>query len=1662
MNKLMDKAKRMLGENRRYRMWKRWAGALGVVVAVVSCASLVNAATAYTGGNVFSGCITDDSAVYARVQGAGDASWQQADEATPLPADPEAKLRVAFDLPAGTLKDTAVLSYTLPQNARPNADGTATGAVYTADTEDDPASTDAVAIGSFAVEHGVVTVSFDDAAALSNRGAIASSSADDATDASSSASAARAAQAVAGYFDVPLDVDALAFDSAGSCTIALNDDVQLKVERASDADVAARTAIVDATVQTNVVDGAADADASDDGAGASDDGVSNDTAVTASAASASNADSSATASADVGTTVAPARALRMATLDAADEPASDSVIDMSDYLTTGTVVEKIVNGKWTAVTQVNDGDKVRVSLGYALPAGLVTDAKRTLTYTLPSGLVPNEASSGRATNADGDEIGDYTINTDGTVTVTFDKSFADKSESIIGAVEFSGTATNTSGGSKGTIHFGGKSADVTVVSPVEDPYDITSKKTGSITSDHKTASYEVTIGTTKGTGDVVTVADTIDYNNCSNAKPTYQKDSLSIYKLDASGAQTEVTGYTPTWTADASGVGFSVSGLPALAKGEKYIARYMVDVNAVGDAQAGKVQNSAGGTSGNHNSWDWNTQDWKKEIVKTGYFDKEQGVIAWRIKVNPNGRDVSGWTVRDALPEGCTLWGSYTVWGEKTGTLATDGTYFDTMIDYRFPASGLSDAQKKDTYYIDFWTTAPADNRQVSNKGQVWETNSYDESTTTVDIVHRDYDVAKSFTSESLANHLHENRWHVDATLPDTQLSTFTYTDTIDNAVDGNNIDQGVKSHYTLATKLEDAFSEKLYIKVDDYTQYQYKGANNPAYYYRSDDPSLCHNADNLTIKVTYYDANGNEVKPTDSTTPVKKFTITVTAAEAPKFFAKHLVIDEYKTITDDTTAVEGTTWTVRNNGLIGGHTATATHDISILKTFDKQVYTGTDSGGAAKYKSGATTVDYDEMGGVLTYRLMLNTTAEDNGTITITDVLPAGQALVGGSVTATFFDSEYYSTKTNYAGTTFVDGTNPQYTAVPNEDGTTTLTITITDYTYTGNHPKVAVMYETSIASDAVWGNPFSDRKTYTNTASWNSHAASQSTTVKRESKPVAKTGVQLDKDGNPVVIKNGKPNVTPSNKVRYYVDINPAGKNLNPQENTLTLTDTMQDLSRYAPELEMSSVKLYAYDVAAEHHVNTSKQISPDRYSVKYDQAKGQISVTLPDELPCVLVYEYEIDKNSVVNDAEVKNNCSLDGSWSSSDAIKLHEISSSASASHKKITLYKVDEDNNQKLLDGAVFSLERWDASSQSWVMASSSVAPVGGVFTWDAGGMNPPLDADALYRLVETTAPDGYALDATPHYFIWMDTANNASTSYNASGASSAKKPDGSTGINQSDIALFKNAGGMLYVSDKYTRLTVKKEWASEDGSETDAPAGSNVQVELKRFLRAADPDQTCTVHIHAEGTASNPGGWTGSLDAGTLDIQRGSALTLRIGMWGGMSMKALVDGNEYANFTLTGQDYTLTIDADQLTGATADVDIVVTNAGNAPNSIDIVDYTKPAAKNSDAMVVDTVTLDASNGWEKSWENLPAKDDAGNPYRYAVEETGCSVPTKGVAYTNDDGIQTGTIAVTNTIGEDYTLPATGGHGVWPWVAVGAVIAAAAAAGIVARRRVRGLR
>lgn len=196
--------------------------------------------------------------------------------------------------------------------------------------------------------------------------------------------------------------------------------------------------------------------------------------------------------------------------------------DLSQYLTNGTVVMKLENGVWVSTTEVKEGDKIKVSLAYNFPAGVVTKDNRTFTYTVPDGVRPNSDQSGFVTDPNGNEIGTYTIGADGTI----------------------------KGQDSGSVHFGGDATDVTITKPEQQDtrYDIHSQKTGTLSEDHTTADYVVTISTTKGTGDPVGIGDSIDKGNSTNTNPNYDRNSLVVYKVGTDGSRTPVslTDY-PSW-----------------------------------------------------------------------------------------------------------------------------------------------------------------------------------------------------------------------------------------------------------------------------------------------------------------------------------------------------------------------------------------------------------------------------------------------------------------------------------------------------------------------------------------------------------------------------------------------------------------------------------------------------------------------------------------------------------------------------------------------------------------------------------------------------------------------------------------------------------------------------------------------------------------------------------------------------------------------------------------------------------------------------------------------------------------------------------------------------------------------------------------------------------
>ena len=80
MSALFDKARDMLGNNRRRHVWRWMVGVMAVAVAVASCLALLRPATALTGGTTLSAAITKDSSVFYRSADSREGSWVKASD----------------------------------------------------------------------------------------------------------------------------------------------------------------------------------------------------------------------------------------------------------------------------------------------------------------------------------------------------------------------------------------------------------------------------------------------------------------------------------------------------------------------------------------------------------------------------------------------------------------------------------------------------------------------------------------------------------------------------------------------------------------------------------------------------------------------------------------------------------------------------------------------------------------------------------------------------------------------------------------------------------------------------------------------------------------------------------------------------------------------------------------------------------------------------------------------------------------------------------------------------------------------------------------------------------------------------------------------------------------------------------------------------------------------------------------------------------------------------------------------------------------------------------------------------------------------------------------------------------------------------------------------
>lgn len=792
--------------------------------------------------------------------------------------------------------------------------------------------------------------------------------------------------------------------------------------------------------------------------------------------------------------------------------------------------------------------------------------------------------------------------------------------------------------------------------------------------------------------------------------------------------------------------------------------------------------------------------------------------------------------------------------------------------------------------------------------------------------------------------------WKTSVSIP-TGWNEITLTDTIHDAeVNGTEQDD---THYAVLSELKDEIKNNLHLTL-----------------FNSTETVTMANASehDVTFTVTYYDENNAVVTNDDA--HVTKFSITAKLADGKTLDATSMELSNYHTVADISNAGIEEPWLFVNNAASGDKTSDADYTYKKPKEakLEKLVYNENNFDAAG---SKISELDYQKNNGKIYYELTIPTslTCKDPLTtkdLVITDTLPAGVTFDISSVTVGANEYKADGSVNHqawFANTIYGSGGRSNYdisatknfsaskTHIGATDTDRTITFTINSGYNVSDKPQVFyIRYSVSVAEDASWDDLRTENK-YRNSAEWNGDKAETETTVKRSYEKLYKTGTIVDEGtdatGNKLATK----------KINYSVVINPTGdKLLTTSNTTLTLTDTLsfEPSDNTSADLDLSSIHLYGVtldtttgNLVADH----TNEIGHDRFTATYDSPNHTMTVTVPDELACVLEYTYQISYPSST-EVTVKNHANLSGlveKWVDTHVVN---YDSSATVRFSKFDLNKVDSNDYLVTLPGATFQLAKWNKTTGTFEEVCTLKTNSSGQINFgllDSSATAETTDTSSaqllcstLYRIVETDAPTGYALSKSPIYLLWgafsntkradaFNAATGESSIHDASEYDKWLDCNNVTYLARGDISA-------VYVPNTANSITVAKHWLDTDGT---------TELALDK--------------VNSTYTA-------------TVELRRKSY---------------------------------------QYSGEKSD--------------------TK----------VESVTLDSSNNWSYSWNNLPLTDSADSSitYKYYVKETACSGTFKYDL--NNTGITGGTILLYNQVPEDanYELPSTGGSGTLPYTAVG---------------------
>lgn len=1357
----------------------------------------------------------------------------------------------------------------------------------------------------------------------------------------------------------------------------------------------------------------------------------------------------------------------------AGQELSGTPLELNETNTKGLTIKVKHTGRSGTDSELvfEDGDKITVSGSFSVLTKKLKDAGtntvRWDTRLKLQGGVEKEIT------LSGEVYGKYTVSENGVVDFVFNEKAMDQTDIQVEDFGFDAEFFLGDNSDEQQIKYPGMTETITLKRKSDIKVEKSSAQKGYVlyTNDGKPyIHFEVTVSTEKGTaGKTLSIEDTIAH---TAIKGDYDKNSFKLQKVSESTTtdlqlpagqpvfgKNNQSDETPT---------FTVKDLSALKAGEKYVLSYdyYIDLDKCDNKTLlGVVKNNviAQVTNGPQDDDSWETE-FKTSITKTSRYDSNTNRIVWTVIVrNPvDGNDLKGYTVTDALETGTTaeITGKIYRYGGKdendSGNLVSFAPNADKKgFTYTFPAGSTQKC-----YRFVYNTSAPAGETVKNNvtykdpNGNEEETSGTGSAGTRIQgMVIKAPLYGSQVLKDTNSNRIKKAGWWATI-VPSVDTKIVEFTDTFQPPEDSSGNSAEGAEHYALRNELLSELKAIIEIYLTDADSSWY--GNGVA------------TSNGVQITYTFYDANGNVIPDGDNTTHVRSFKVCVDARNASvgNVWKINLGRDgnRYYTYVDLTGMRNGKNWTIKNQITANNGTSTSYYPYKKNKetVFEKTVF---DKG--YKLLGHSDTIPY---GKEIWYQLWI--VPEDGAdTITIRDTLEKGLK----------FDDSNNNWNANYCAALRQNSqktngrnhwpssnelteltNNVSITASGTSEDGQVLNIKLTglkaamEAAEKANKPfdGVAIMYRVQVDDPDFWGIYENTDKTYANNAKWIEGEKADTATV-----TVSRNETYLEKSGE----QEKSTSDLNTERVTYTIDINKNRVNLNPAKDKIKLTDHFTTVKNATAALESATVKKIKQDGTETEVPESDYRLETSAQAIDNEKTEYEIVLTVDDATYYKFTYTYKIDTSEVKEKdfpLKLENTASIVGKWTDPSDVSYNKVNGWVKLSADGVLkIRKVEKGKEQTTLQGAEFTLYRYDGNN-TWTQVAQKVTPQNGEITYTPGTSGSctvnNFGAHKLMKLVETKAPDGYTLDATPLYFIWRTNTDPSDSSLapgkqqkifkDAIGSNADSVLDGDTTVNYNEVTYY--GYGKTYeqtIRNAKQKIVLQKVWKDEAGHiPTAAPDGiSSIDVTVYQI------DSTGKETEQGNYTLSASDGWTQtiSVNAGYTyrveenNIKSGYSVTYTRNFNDNDVMengRGYVDGD---TATIVNRKLPTSLKVKKLW---KDPDGNYKTA-DLPESITLQLYTigengqKTEVKNA------TITSPQDGKWEYTFTNLDPTA------HYVVEEASVSGYT--VSYTYPEGSSDvapgGTVTITNTEAPTYELPSTGSPGgTVPYTAGGAAIALAA--------------